>query len=112
MTLGVFLFQMKEAAEQASDASQRIIEVGVTGAILVIAIIGIGIMYWLQRKDISRISDRHAGERKEWMEADAKRAEAQMRLTQQHADIIVKNTDALTQLSTLIDERVPKSRRR
>jgi uncharacterized protein YlxW (UPF0749 family) len=113
-----------------SEAARPLVEYGVVGAVLILALAGIIYMYIanakgerarheLFRQDMQAVAKGNRDERERWQEIDAQRFTAMrnmadsyntsiQQMSAQMNDSTNRNTSALTQLSTIIQERIHK----
>ena len=111
-----------------SEAARPLVEYGVVGAVLVLALVGIIYMYISThkreiarhesfRQDMQLVAKFNRDERERWQSIDEQRFIAIQDITSKHNeamqgittrlyDATNKNTEALAQLSTIIKERV------
>jgi hypothetical protein len=95
-----------------TDATKPIIDYGVIGGILVLAIAGLVFLYrsMTQRMD-ARYDDMSAinkSERERWQLADTQRFQAITDVAKNETEALMKNVEALSTLSSLIRERIAK----
>ena len=112
-----FIFLLQGAEIAASEASKPLLEYGIVGAILFIAIVALGILYTTQnkrekerhelfRQDMQAVAAANRAERERWQKTDDIRFDALQELTKSHIEVSVKNTAALEKLCMLIQERI------
>lgn len=111
-----------------SEAARPLVEYGVVGAVLILALVGIIYMYIanakgerarheLFRQDMQAVAKSNRDERERWQNIDEQRFTAIQDITSQHnesmhgittrlGDATNRNTEALTQLSMIIKERI------
>ena len=118
--LNMILFLLQTQIPQpVADATKPIIEYGVVGGILVLALSGIVYMYTTNNKrekerhelfrgDMTAVANANRAERERWQIIDGQRFQVLQDITNKHTEATIKNTDALSQLATIIKERVQK----
>lgn len=102
---------------KVAEASKSLIDYGIVGAILFLALAGIVFMYITNNKrekerhethraDMAAVADANRKERERWQELDNERFKALQEISTVHAEASLKNAVALEQLGMIIKERI------
>jgi hypothetical protein len=112
----VLLFQPTTTTTTV-EAAKSLIDYGVVGAILILALAGIAFMYITNNKrekerhdsfrvDMQAVAVSNREERERWQTVDTQRFEAITELTKLHTEASIKTAVALEQLGMIIKERI------
>lgn len=85
--------------ETAINTSLTLLDYGYIGVFILLVCIGIGLLYWISRKDMIRMSEIHRQDRQDWWEvmkeAHIQFADALDKRTEKFAESIEKQTQAI-----------------